>query len=63
VLQAALKRKNAFVFREEQISIHQLFLLCKGDATLWKQRLSKKSKRVAEEWIKAFDQAISRNNL
>jgi hypothetical protein len=56
------KRRNAFVFRDEQITIRQLILLRKVEAKLWRVRMPKKSKKIIDEWTKVLDSVISNSN-
>jgi hypothetical protein len=54
------KRRNAFVFRDDQLNTWQLILSCKTEAHLWRARMPKKSKRVIDEWSKIFDSSVNR---
>ena len=44
------KRRNGVVFREEAATIRQTVRLIQADANLWKRRLPKKDRAVADVW-------------
>jgi hypothetical protein len=62
MLLAALEAKKQggwFSGRSEQASIRQTLTACITDANLWKLRLPKKDKAIAEIWFGAFGAAMS----
>jgi hypothetical protein len=44
------KRRNAAIFRQESLTYRQVFLLMHNDAKLWRLRLPKKDREVADVW-------------
>jgi len=53
------KRRNGFVFRNENLNLRQLFLSCKNEATQWRARMTRKDKKVIDDWCRLFDQSMS----
>ena len=53
------KRRNGVVFPSERAGHHQQMLVaCISDAKLWKSRLPKKDRELAEHWIGVFTNAM-----
>lgn len=49
------KRRNGVVFRDERLSLRNLLLACRAEASLWRARMPKKSKVVIDAWSSLFD--------
>lgn len=52
------KRRNAQVFRDENLTLRQLLLSCKAEAALWRNRFPKKSKKAIDDWSRNLDTAV-----
>lgn len=52
------KRRNAFVFRNEQLSMRQMLVSCSSEATLWWERLPRKQRAVVDAWSQFFGEFI-----
>jgi hypothetical protein len=52
------KRRNAVVFRSERAGHQPILAACICDAKLWKSRLPKKDRELAERWIGVFTNAM-----
>lgn len=57
------KRRNALVFRQQNLNLRQLLLSCKAEANLWRTRLPKKSKKVIDDWCNLFELSHKCNSL
>lgn len=55
------KRRNAFVFRNENMNLRQLFLSCRNEAQQWRARMPRKDKKVIDDWCRLFEQSMSSN--
>jgi hypothetical protein len=52
------KRRNGVVFRNETTSMNQFLSSCIGEAKLWKYRLPKKERQIADSWCNLFNSAM-----
>ena len=55
-----LKRRNGAVFQDEMTSLRQLLIACSTEAKLWKARLPRRQKSIADIWCARFQEAIQR---
>jgi hypothetical protein len=51
------KARNAVVFRNETLTLTQVFAACKATAEQWRFRFSKKKKHIADTWCQIFEMA------
>lgn len=49
------KCRNAFIFRNETMTLRQLLLSCAAEAKSWKARMSRRQKPIAKKWCKLFE--------
>jgi hypothetical protein len=52
------KRRNNAVFREDRLTITGALTACKSEAFLWKARLPKKDKEIADAWCSILATAM-----
>lgn len=52
------KRRNGIVFRNESLYLWQLLLSCKAEAKLWRARLPRRQKPIADNWCRLFEASI-----
>jgi len=52
------KRRNGVIFRSETTSLQKTFPACISDANLWKLRLPRKDRNLADVWVGVFRAAI-----
>jgi hypothetical protein len=53
------KRRNAYVFRDEELNLRKTLISCKTEVVLCRVRMPKKNKKVIEEWTRKFDSLVN----
>lgn len=55
------KRRNAFIFRNEALSVYQVLQACGLEAAAWRPRLPKKHRHIADAWCTWLTTLLNQN--